>query len=192
MFMIKRLESNTVFGQRTRGEAAGDFVISAILLAAVSLFMLTTNVLQGIVEMIGFYDDYLGIQWSNILVFMQIIAFPLVTIGLFLRVVGDLYEFKTDLKKRATSLIEESGVFLLLALSLYVNAEYLRLKYLYFLYYSSFWYSQFVMLYVLVSPLIFLLAFQVSSSSLKGKLMNRNNQNRANNKSSQTYSAIAN
>ena len=150
------------------------------------------SVLQGIVEMIGFYDDYLGIQWSNILVFMQIIAFPLVTIGLFLRVVGDLYEFKTDLKKRATSLIEESGVFLLLALSLYVNAEYLRLKYLYFLYYSSFWYSQFVMLYVLVSPLIFLLAFQVSSSSLKGKLMNRNNQNRANNKSSQTYSAIAN
>lgn len=185
-FAIKRLESNAVFGQRTRGEAAGDLTISAILLASLLLWMLTTGLISNIVDMFYTYEQQIGSQWSYTLVIMQLIPFPLITIGLFLRVVGDLYELQRKWKQTAVSLIEESGVFLLLALTLYASSEYLRFVSL------QPWYPTFLYQYALVYSIIALLAFQIASSSLKGRILKRKEQERMRNKARQIFDSIAN
>ena len=185
-FAIKRLESDTVFGQRTRGEAAGDLIISAILLASVLLWELTTGLISNIVNMFMIYDQQIGFRWSNILILMQLIPFPLIAIGLFLRVVGDIYEMQRKWKRTSISLIEESGVFILIALTLYITSEYL--------WNIAFqgYYSIFLFQYSLVFLLIALLAFQISSSSLKGRILKRKDRECIDNKSRQIYDSIAN
>ncbi len=185
-FAIRRLESNVVFGQRSRLEAVGDLIISTIALIGISISVLPTGLVYSIIEKLVIYEGYISTHWSHILILMQIVAFPLIAVGLFIRIVGDIYEFKAKWKRSAVSLIEESGVFIILALTLFINAGFIEYIALYD------WYSGFLNQYALILPLILLIAFQISSSSLKGKLLRRSGQKQENHKTSNVYTSIAN
>jgi hypothetical protein len=187
-FMIKRLDSKSIFGQRTRVEATIDTIISSIFLAIIFMFMLSPNISNIVLDSIINYQRHLGVRWSIILATMEITAYPLGAIALTIRIFGNIHEFRPVWKKRAIALTEQSGVLVVLGLTALSGAEYLKLSFIYH------WYGNFEMLYMIFLPLILFLAFQVGSSSLKGRTMKKkNNDNKGSSVNSRdVYSSIAN
>jgi len=169
-FMIMRLDSRMVFGRRGRVEAAVDSFISAIFLAMTFTFILASGLDNIALYRIIDYQRHLGMQWGFILATMELVAFSLGAIALLVRILGNVHEFRQIWKKRAVGLIEQSGVLLVLTLATYSSAEYLKLQVIYG------WYSNFYALYMIFLALVLFLAFQIGSSSLKGEMMRRNDQ----------------
>jgi hypothetical protein len=187
-FIIKRLNSRTIFGQRTRGEAIVDTLISTVFLFVILAFILTNGFNNIITSSIIVYQAHLGTRWSIILVTMEITAYPLGAIALIIRIIGDFHEFKPAWKKRAIGLVEQSGVLLVLAITALMGVEYLKVIGYYH------WFGNFTLLYAMLIPLIIFLAFQIGSSSSKGKMMKENSQKKKGNSinSRDVYSSIAN
>ena len=187
-FFIKRLDSRNIYGQRTRGEAIIDSLIGSVFLAMILMFIFTWGFYNIAYDSIIDYQRQLGVRWSIILATMEITTYPLGAIALIIRITGNLHEFKPALKKRATSLVELSGVLLILALTAFIGVQYLK----WIVYYG--WYGFYEMPYMIFLPILIFLAFQVASSSLKGKMLKKNNPGKGGNSvnSRDIYSSIAN
>ena len=134
------------------------------------------------------YQRHLGTRWSIILATMEITAYPLGAIALIIRIIGNFHEFESAWKKRAISLVEVSGALLILAVTTYIGVVYLK----WIVYWH--WYGFFEMPYIFILPLIIFLAFQIGSSSLKGKMLKKKDQDKKGNSvnSRDVYSSIAN
>jgi len=119
---------------------------------------------------------------------MQIAAYPIGAIALITRIIGNIHEFRAVWKRRAISLVEQSGVLLVLTITAFAGVEYLRV----IVYHH--WFSSFNMMSAMIVPLIIFLAFQIGSSSLKGKMMKKHNHDKKGNsvKSRDVYGSIAN
>ena len=169
-FMIKRLDSKMIFGRRTRVEALIDAIISSVFLTIILTVILVNGIGNNVMDNIINYQRQLGARWGIILAWMQIVAMPLAAIALIIRILGDILEFRPIWKKRAVGLIEQSSVLLVLAIAVFSGAEYI----MWIAFYH--WYSYFYMSYMIFLPVVLFLAFQIGSSSLKGKMMKRSNQ----------------
>jgi hypothetical protein len=189
-FMIKNLNSNRIFGQRTRIEAMVDLIVSSVFLVlAISQTLASMqNTYANPIDYIILYQRHLGFRWAMIFELMQIIVLPLATIALSFRIFGDILEFRLSWKKKANGLIEQSSVLLVIAIAVFIGIEYLQWIAIYH------WYGAFFMSYLIFLPLMLFLAFQIGSSSLKGKLneSNGNDSGGISVKSNNVYSSIAN
>jgi hypothetical protein len=187
-FAIKRFDSRTIFGQRTRGEAIVDALISTIFLGMILLFIFGNGFNNIIINSITDYQRHLGVRWSIILATMEISVYPLGAIALIIRIIGDFHEFEPVWKKRAIGLIEQSGVLLLLAITALIGVQYLKWIVIYR------WFSSFFMFYIIFLVPVLFLAFQVGSSSLKGKIMRETDPKKRGDSvnSHDVYSSIAN
>ncbi len=187
-FIIKRLDSRSIFGRRTRVEATIDTLISSIFLVMILGFLLNSGMFNILTYSIIDYQRHLGTRWSIILATMQIAAYPIGAIALITRIIGNIHEFRAVWKRRAISLVEQSGVLLVLTITAFAGVEYLRV----IVYHH--WFSSFNMMSAMIVPLIIFLAFQIGSSSLKGKMMKKHNHDKKGNsvKSRDVYGSIAN
>jgi len=187
-FVIKRLDSRSIFGRRTRIEATIDTLISSVFLVMILGFLLNNGIYNILTYSIIDYQRHLGTRWSIILATMQIAAYPIGAIALITRIIGNIHEFRPVWKRRAISLVEQSGVLLVLAITAFAGVEYLRV----IVYYH--WFGGFIMMSAMIVPLIIFLAFQIGSSSLKGKMMKKHNHDKKGNsvKSRDVYGSIAN
>jgi hypothetical protein len=187
-FLIKKLDSSTIFGSRTRMEAFVDSLVSSFFFVII-IPLIFANILNNNIENeILFNQRNLGVRWGIILTVMQIIGLPLAAIGLFVRIIGDIHDFRPKWKKRAVGLIEQSGVLLVLAIAVFSGSEFLQYLSIYH------WYSNFMMGYLIFLPLVLVLSFQIGISSLKGKILNGNCESPGGKlvKSNNMYSSIAN
>jgi hypothetical protein len=186
--LIKRFDSKRIFGQRTRMEAAVDLIISSIFLiiGLIVVFMETPLRNHGLENIM--YQKHLGGRWATILGATEIAAMPLIVIALLFRITGDIAEFRVKWKQKADSLIEQSSALLIIGITAFVGIQYLRWIAL------DHWYSSFLVLYVVSLPLVFFLAFQIATSSLKGKMKKATgaDSGRKSVKSNSVYSSIAN
>ncbi|MDH4213635.1 MAG: hypothetical protein OEV85_06910 [Candidatus Thorarchaeota archaeon] len=187
-FVINRLDSRSIFGRRTRIEATIDTLICSIFLVMILGFLLNNGIYNIVTYSIIDYQRHLGTRWSLILATMQIGAYPIGAIALITRIIGNIHEFRAVWKRRAISLVEQSGVLLFLAITAFAGVEYLRV----IVYHH--WFGGFIMMSAMIMPLIIFLAFQIGSSSLKGKMMKKHNHDKKGNsvKSRDVYSSIAN
>ncbi|PNX51323.1 MAG: hypothetical protein BV458_11675, partial [Thermoplasmata archaeon M9B2D] len=174
-FFIKRLDSRNIFGQRTRGEAIIDSLIGSGFLAMILMFIFTWGFYNIAHTSIINYQRHLGVRWSIILATMEIAAYPLGAVALIFRITGNIHEFRPALKKRATSLVELSGVLLILALTALLGVQYLKWIA------DSGWYGFYEIPYMIFLPILIFLAFQVASSSLKGKMLKKSNPDKRGN-----------
>jgi hypothetical protein len=186
--LISKFSSKTVFGNRTRIEALADSIISLffciIILPLVFIDVFYSNIFNEIL----IFQRHLGIRWAMISELMQIVTFPLIAIGLIFRIIGDILEFRSSSKERATGLIEQSAILIILGLTIFSASEFL------FYIAITHFYSSFFMSDVILLPVVMFLSFQFGSSSLKGKIskVNGKSQSGKSIKSNNVFSSIAN
>jgi hypothetical protein len=187
-FLIKSQGSTTILGRRTRIEAAVDSIISLFFFVIIIPLILISVLNINIFNEILIYQRHLGITWGIILELMQIVSFPLMAFGLLFRIIGDILEFRPSGKRRAIGLVEQSGVLLVLGMSVFSGSEFLY-------YVASFhYYYSFSVPYLILLPIVLFLSFQIGSSSLKAKISKGNRENHGGKsiKSNNVYSRIAN
>lgn len=166
--MIRRFNFVRIIGQRTRVEALIDAIASSVLLLPMmTTFFIVQN--YSFEYTIVHYQELLGsLQLGYLLGIMEIIPFVLISIGLVFRLFGDGMEFATSWKRGANRWIEQSGILLIVTLTIMSGVEYFKHNimtqwYGYSLYYPLYW------------LFVAFFAFQVETSSLKLKLMKKGN-----------------
>ena len=163
--MISKFDSKRIIGQRTRGEALIDAIVSSsILILAGVMFLLYsyTELEYNIPLYQAQLGSYLFAYTMTTLEFLQPI---LLCLGLLFRIVGDSMEFVKVWKRKAISWIKQSGILLIASITILIAIDYF--KYIAF----DAWYLQYEMMYWTFVPLVVFLCFQVSASSLKLKMI---------------------
>ncbi|MCK4566821.1 MAG: hypothetical protein KAU48_05875, partial [Candidatus Thorarchaeota archaeon] len=164
-FRIGYLNSSTLIGRRTRLEAVIDLSLSSVLAVA---FIGITSVRYSsysIEDTILYYYEVFGIQFGRMVMGIELSSVLLVIIGLMIRIIGNILEFKSEYKISAAKRIEESGLLVLVAVSFIVGGEFIK----YLATHDSFIiYYTYYLTYLIIAIFV---AFQVISSGMKVKEM---------------------
>lgn len=165
-FVINHYNSSTLIGQRTRLEAVCDFTLSSILLVGFAQSALTLYSSNFTNNTIYLYHEIFGISidLGTLVSSFELISVLLLIIGLYVRILGNILEFKLEYKISATKRIEESGWLILIALTFAVGGgfiEYIASHIPIFMYMD---YSYYLVIMIFV-------AFQVVTSGMKVKEM---------------------
>lgn len=180
-FMINSMNSKMVTGQRTRGEAIIDLLASIIILLGV-VFFLQIYVSHLILFGYTYYVIELGEQIAYQLAVMETAPILLFIVGLSLRTWGNILEFKTKWKIKAAQRLRESGILLLVGLSIIVASEYFRFLLL----------GGYMVFEILAIPIAIFLILQIETSSLRLSGIKKLKEKNQPTKPQEAHSSIAN
>jgi hypothetical protein len=127
--LIKIGKASTAIGNRSRVEALFDLGLSVYLLYGFIMIFQYLSIPFYVENMMLIARDlgfYIGHMYG-----IGLISFHfLMIIGLVLRIVGDLFEFKESRRKNGSELIVASGIVLIASISLRVGVDFLAPNYI--------------------------------------------------------------
>jgi len=161
---ISRFNYKRIIGQRTRGEALVDVIISSFgLIIGASMFLFSA--VEGLEFNVPFYQEHLSsFLLAYVLATLELVQAILLSLGFLFRIFGDSMEFVSVWKRRAISWIKQSGILLITSITILVAIDYYKHIVL------DAWYLQYEIIYWVFIPFMIFLSFQVSTSSLKLRL----------------------